>query len=119
MNKGVLILKCVLLAILAILAMGTVTMLLWNWLVPLLFKGPEITFLQTLGLLLLSKLLFWSFGGKHHSHGNAPYWKKGFYEKFSDMTPEQRQAFKQKMKDKWCRWEQTSSNPEDNDTDKS
>lgn len=30
---------------------------LWNWLVPSLFNGPEITFWQTAGLYLLINLL--------------------------------------------------------------
>ena len=32
-------------------------MWLWNWLVPSLFNGPEITFWQTAGLYLLLNLL--------------------------------------------------------------
>jgi hypothetical protein len=48
--------------------------LLWNWLVPTLFKGPRIQFGQALGVLILSKILF-GFGGGMHSpamgmHGN-------------------------------------------------
>lgn len=30
---------------------------LWNWLIPDLFNGPEISFWQTAGLFLLSKIL--------------------------------------------------------------
>jgi hypothetical protein len=33
-------------------------MLLWNWLMPVLFGVPTIGFLQALGLLVLSGLLF-------------------------------------------------------------
>jgi len=29
------------------------TMSLWNWLIPLLFHGPVITFWQTVGLIVL------------------------------------------------------------------
>ena len=32
-------------------------MWLWNWIVPSLFNGPEITFWQTAGLYLLINLL--------------------------------------------------------------
>ena len=32
-------------------------MWLWNWLVPSLFNGPEITFWQTVGLYFLINLL--------------------------------------------------------------
>ena len=112
MNKGGIIFKWVALGLIAIAAVGTVTMLLWNWLVPVLFNGPEINFFQALGLLLLSKILFWGFG-KHHGHGKSPYWKERFYEKFSSMSQEQRQAFKQKMREKWCRWDEDSSKKEE------
>lgn len=108
MNRGRFFLKCTLLALLAIAVIGFVTMVLWNWLVPVLFNGPQIDYWQAIGLLVLSKLLFWSFGGKrHHSHeGPGMYqWKHRFYEKFSNMSPEDREAIKQKLKAKWCSWE--------------
>lgn len=41
---------------------GYVTMRLWNWLVPDLFGLGVITFWQSLGLLILFKILFGSFG---------------------------------------------------------
>lgn len=113
MNKGGVILKWILLGVLLVSVFGVVTMLLWNWLVPDLFKGPEITFIQALGLVVLSKILFSGFG-KHGSHcsqcnssggGHQPYWKNRFYEKFSNMNPEEREAFKNKMREKWCNWE--------------
>ena len=33
-------------------------MLLWNWLMPYLFNFPDIDFLQSLGMYVLSKILF-------------------------------------------------------------
>ena len=33
-------------------------MLLWNWLMPYLFNIPEIDFLQSLGMYVLSEILF-------------------------------------------------------------
>lgn len=80
-----------------------VTQWLWNWLVPVLFNGPVITFWQALGLLVLSKILFSGIGGKggHHKHnGWKPFWK----EKWNRMSPEERERFKEKMKNKWCGW---------------
>jgi hypothetical protein len=32
--------------------------LLWNWLMPTIFSLPEITLLQSLGIMLLSSILF-------------------------------------------------------------
>jgi hypothetical protein len=112
-RRGLFFLKCAVLGVIAVSVVGLVTMLLWNWLVPTLFKGPVIDFWQALGLLILSKLLFWGFHGKRHAHthGANPYWKHRFYEKFSNLPPSEREAFKQKMKEKWCRWEQKSSDP--------
>ncbi|HEY9045472.1 MAG TPA: hypothetical protein VIN08_06230 [Ohtaekwangia sp.] len=106
------IVKCVVLGLLAVTVFGLITMALWNWLVPTLFNGPVITYWQALGLLILSKILFGGWGGgKHHhqSHGPAPYWKHRFYEKFSNMPAEQREEFKRRMKEKWCRFEQRGS----------
>ena len=37
-------------------------MRLWNWLVPSLFNGPRLRFVQALGLFFLARLLF-AFGG--------------------------------------------------------
>lgn len=34
------------------------TFWLWNWLMPIIFKLPEITIWQALGLTLLCKILF-------------------------------------------------------------
>jgi hypothetical protein len=44
-------------AALVILAIW-ITMSLWNWLIPVLFHGPVITFWQTAGLFILAKILF-------------------------------------------------------------
>ena len=33
-------------------------MLLWNWLMPVIFNLPEISFWQTFGLMILCSLLF-------------------------------------------------------------
>jgi hypothetical protein len=109
MNRGRYFIRCVVFGIIAIAIVGYITMLLWNWLVPKLFTGPEITYFQALGVLLLSKILFWGLGGKRHGysgHGSVPYWKQRYYEKFSNMSEAEREAFKKKMKDKWCGWEQ-------------
>lgn len=39
------------------------TWLLWNWLMPSIFRLREITFLETFGLLMLSGLLIKSHSG--------------------------------------------------------
>jgi hypothetical protein len=79
------------------------TQWLWNSLVPELFNGPALTYLQTAGLLILSKILFSGFGGKCKCHGNGggP-WKSYWKAKWSGMSPEEKERLKQRMKDKWC-----------------
>lgn len=119
MKRGMRILAWIALGLIAVFAFGFVTMLLWNWLVPALFSGPVVTFWQAMGLLLLSKFLFWGFGAKrgcypHHRARSGWNWNDKFYDKFSSMTPEDRAALKQKMKEKWCHWDANVS-PKDAD----
>lgn len=50
---------------------GWVVMLLWNWLMPVIFGLPTITYWQAWGLVLLSHILIkggWGGGGDHGSH---------------------------------------------------
>jgi len=42
----------------AIVLLGYPLMLLWNWLMPIIFGLPEITFWQAIGLNFLSTILF-------------------------------------------------------------
>lgn len=107
MRRGGRIFMCVVIGFVAVAAFGWVTQLLWNWIVPALFAGPLISFWQALGLLALSKILFSGFGGKgsHHKCGHYGYensWKRRWSEKFSGLKPEEREAFKKKMMEKWC-----------------
>ncbi|NJM25207.1 MAG: DUF3106 domain-containing protein [Bacteroidia bacterium] len=105
MKRGWKVVLWILFGVLIVALIGGLTMQLWNWLVPALFGGPYITFWQTLGLLLLSKILFAGLGKGHHQGGGPPWkhqWKKKMYEKFSHMSPDEREAFKRRMADKWC-----------------
>ena len=53
------------LGVAAVFGFTFVVMWLWNWLVPELFNGPVLEYWQTLGLLILSKILFSGIGGSH------------------------------------------------------
>lgn len=92
--------KCILAGIFFLLVFGGVTMLLWNWLVPAVFNGPEIRFLEALGLLLLAKILFSGWGGGRWRPGRHS-WNHSYYEKLSSMSPEARERFKARMREKW------------------
>jgi hypothetical protein len=94
------IVKMLMFGVLAVTIVGFVTMALWNWLVPELFHGPVISFWQGLGLLALTKILFWTFSKRNHGYGG--HWRPYLKEKWNAMSPEERERFKQKMKDKWC-----------------
>jgi len=95
--------------ILAVLAIGFVVMSLWNWLIPVLFKGPVINFCQALGILVLSKILFGGFkkggghGGCHCGHKGGS-WKQRWEDKFSHLSPEEREKIKQKFGNKCRSW---------------
>jgi hypothetical protein len=51
------------LGVAAVFGFTFVVMWLWNWLVPEVFNGPILSYWQTLGLLVLSKILFSGMGG--------------------------------------------------------
>ena len=77
-----------------IAAMGGVVMVLWNWLMPTLFTGSgPIDYWRAVGLLLLCKLLFG--GGGRHWHGR--------HRHLENMTPDEREHFKQHFKSRWGR----------------
>ena len=59
------ILKIVLLVVVGVAVLTGAVMALWNVLIPTLFAGvPSISFLQALGLLVLSRILFGGFRGR-------------------------------------------------------
>ena len=72
---------------------------LWNWLVPDLFGGSEITLWQTIGLVALIKLLFmgscgggWQSKWKHKKHKHYHNWKHKFDEKCNEVTEDQKES---------------------------
>lgn len=74
-----------------------VVMRLWNWLMPLLFGLRAITFWQALGLLLLSKILFGGFRGGPRG-GRDWNWRHKLSERWEQMTPEEREKLREKMR---------------------
>ena len=92
--------KFLLIALAFVVVMGLVIMVLWNWLVPALFSGTSITFLQAIGLLILSRILFGNFGSGRQDGGRR--WRKKFAAKMASMSPEEREKFREK-------WERSGS----------
>jgi len=54
---------------------------LWNWLVPGLFNGPVLTYWQTAGLFLLSKILLTGIAPGGH-RDNKKDWRRKYYDKY-------------------------------------
>lgn len=97
------LLKVLMFAPVAILAFALfiyLIMLLWNWLMPAIFGLNPLTYWQTLGLLVLAKILFgFGFGG---GGGESPkFMRRRLLERYEKMTPEEREKFRQGLRG-WC-----------------
>jgi hypothetical protein len=91
--KGI---RIALFVVVASIALGFIVKELWNVLVPPIFGWHTITFWQSLGLLLLSKILF---GGFHrHGGGDRNRWKQRMKDRWEQMTPEERAKFRSGMR---------------------
>ena len=76
----------------AVFLFGFLVMWLWNAILPAVLGVKAITFLQALGLLVLSKILFGGFGGNRWGGGYR--WKQKMKERWSNMSPDERENFK-------------------------
>ena len=79
-------------ALAAIALFGFLIMTLWNSVLVAVLHVGVVTFWQALGILLLSKMLFGGFRGGHWGRNR---FKQKMQGRFMDMTPEERDAFKQ------------------------
>jgi hypothetical protein len=90
-------LKVLKIALFGALAVGMMTFLvmsLWNVLMPAIFAVHTISFWQSLGLIVLSKILF----GGFRPFGGGPRWRRRMIGRWEQMTPEERQKFKQGLR---------------------
>ena len=93
------VLKFVLFAALFIAVFSFVVMSLWDWLMPALFGWRLITYWQAMGILILSKILFGGFRGRP---GPPPWhWRRRMMERWEQMTPEEREKFRQGLESPW------------------
>jgi hypothetical protein len=78
-----------------------VVMQLWNNLLPAILHVGVITFWQAMGIFILCKILF-GFGGRGRGWGGGPkpWMRHRMEERFNNMTPEQKEKFKQKWNEK-------------------
>lgn len=85
------------LGVAAVALFGFIVMNLWNWLWPAVFGGRTITFWQALGLLILARILVGGLGG---GHGDDKKGRRRMMEQWEQMTPEEREAFQQGLRDR-------------------
>lgn len=83
-------------------AISFVVMQLWNWLMPIIFKLPTITFIQAFGLFVLSKILFSSFNFANKRHGMTNY-NSMSKEKMMSLSEEERQEMKRQWQQRCSR----------------
>ena len=81
---------------------GEVVKLLWNWLMPSLFRLPVITFWQAFGLLALARILFGGSGIGGRGMGGTRY-RRRMAENWEKMTPEQREKYGRTCYGRWMR----------------
>ena len=86
----------------AVLLFGFIVMNLWNAILPAVIHVSAITFWQAIGILLLSKILFGGFRGGWG--GRRAQWKEKMQNKWKEMTPEQRDQFKQEWRNRCASW---------------
>jgi hypothetical protein len=107
-KKGLMFLA---LFIAAVLLFGAIVMGLWNAILSPVLGIKPITFIQALGILLLSKILFGGFNRRGWHGGRHQQWRHSMQEKWSNMTPEEREKFKAEWKTR-CggRWKMDDKN---------
>jgi hypothetical protein len=88
------ILKIAVMVAAAVLVFGFLVTHLWNYVMPSLFGFHLIKFRQALALVVLGRLLF---GGFRPGRGGMA-WRGRMMEKWDQMTPEQREKFREGMR---------------------
>lgn len=82
----------------AVFLFGWAVMLLWNAILPVVFKVGAITYWQAVGLLVLCRILFGGFrGGPGGFRGGRPHfgWPPFSRGKWMNMSEEERAKFKE------------------------
>ena len=82
-HKGKFVVRGIFWGILFVGVFSLLVLLLWNWLMPPIFGLGTLTYFQALGLLILSKILFFGFNkrsGPSSHFRSKEYWKKRFEE---------------------------------------
>ena len=106
---------------------GLVVMNLWNYLLPGILHVGAITFWQAIGIFVLCKILFGFGRGGRRMGGGGPWMRRKMEDRFKNMSPQEREKFKNRIKDHMCdrrgwgrygkhsfadNWDDVQSNPE-------
>lgn len=86
-----------------IVPLGFIVMALWNNILVPVLHISLINFWQALGIFLLSKILFGGFPGPWRGRGRSEFREK-MKEKWGNMSPEERDKFKQNWKNRCASW---------------
>lgn len=79
--------------------MGFVVMLLWNNIVVSLFGLKVISYMQSMGLLILARILTGNFGPRGFGGPGSMMHRKGFmHERWKNMSEEEKNQWKERMK---------------------
>jgi hypothetical protein len=82
------------LVLVAVALLAWIVMLLWNWVMPGLFVGgapiAHLDYGRAVGLLILCRILFGGFRGRHGGHGRG----RDRWLRWQAMTPEEREQFR-------------------------
>jgi hypothetical protein len=109
-KKMILIAPLAIFGILLFIAIGgEIVLHLWNWLLPPLFGWRQVTFWQALGVLALCRILFGGFGS--HGSGRSSF-RRRMEERCDHMTPEERERFRQRMRERFGFGPSTSESKE-------
>jgi hypothetical protein len=79
---------------LALAVFGFVVMALWNAVLPAVTGLHPITFIQALGLLVLSRILF---GGLRGWGRRGGHWRARMQARWQQMSPEERERFREML----------------------
>ena len=91
------------LLIIGILGLSAIVMLLWNWILPSISSLPQLTYWQSMGLLLLSRILFGGFNFKDHHRSHRHHFDNpALKDKFMEMDANEKQQFKEHWKSRCC-----------------
>ena len=104
-NKRRIFLGFPFLIIIAVLLMGLIVMLLWNFIFPPVLHTEKISYWQAVALLVLCRILFFGFRrggpGDHRAQmwrGAGPQWRQ----KWMTMSDEERAKFREEWRQKRC-----------------